>query len=115
MAETSEEWKAHLRRRRELLRTLAKLPVCEVCGVVDAFGAGGGKSQGEVSWTLQFKFSAWRVGAEAIHTRPLTVRKEMSRRSLNSAVDAITPLTVLRIQERVGEDSESGEPHALLE
>jgi hypothetical protein len=102
-------------RHKRLLEELAAAPMSDVSGVVDASGAGGGRSRGEKLWTLTFSFAAWRANGADVQTRPLTVRRQVTDEQLKSFQDLITPYEVIHIKARVVLESSFGSPQALLE
>lgn len=86
-----------------------------VSGVVDAGGAGGGRSQGQPTWTQSLMFDVWRVKTGPLMRVPMLVRRETSEQVMNKAADSIKPYSVLDIHARLVINPENGRPVAQLE
>jgi hypothetical protein len=102
-------------RQEQLLNQLASCPVTDVLGVVGASGTSGLKFRNEELWTLKLTLEAWRMQTARLQTRPLTVRRMVTKEELARFRELIRPYTVIRIQARVIIDSSFGGPEGLLE
>jgi hypothetical protein len=100
-------------RRNDLLARLRACPPVHIVGLVDGFGAGGGKSRGETHWTLRAGFVAWRVAGQPLRKSKLHLLRTVTDQELDDLRKAITPDSILRIRARLFE--EDGAADALLE
>jgi hypothetical protein len=97
-----------------LMRQLSKAPETDLRGVVGPLGSWGGKSQGDRTWTGQFKLSTWRTADGAPNHTELTVLKPMSERAVMPLMRRLPPYEIIRFRARLAVDNVRGKPHALL-
>lgn len=90
-----------------------------ITGVVDATGAGAGRSPGEDNWTVVFALAAWRVDGGALQRAPLRVRKVVPEAETASIYKVIRPNTLVALDASlVGKDAadiETAKLAAILE
>lgn len=80
--------------------------MARITGVVDASGAGAGRSPGEERWTVVFTLAAWRVDGGPLETVPLRVRKEVRDEEKDALYAVIHADTLITIDaELVGKDA----------
>lgn len=99
----------------DLIAQLEQAPLTIVTGVVGASAPGGGKSRGDVQWTMTFKFVAWRQEHGPLKTKELIVRKKVSDKELDWFAKSIKPDSIIRIRARVLEENIWHRPEALLD
>lgn len=113
MAKKANPFAAMRKARRKSDARLAKAPVLDVSGVVDASGVGGAMSQGDKLWTIIFTFEGWRIADGPLHTGKLELRRLGTEKALDRLQTTITPYTILKVRARVVEQDDTSE--ALLE
>lgn len=101
--------------RDELIEQLKSQPLVELIGVVDAGGAGGGKSRGENLWSFTFALVAWRSNGGSINESKLIVRRLATDAELEELQGQVDANTVVRLDARVAMENVYGRPEALLE
>lgn len=101
--------------RDELIEQLKARPLVELTGVVDASGAGGGKSQGEKLWSFTFVLVVWRSNGGIINESELIVRRLATDAELEDLQGQIDANTVVRLEARIAMENCYGRPEALLE
>jgi hypothetical protein len=113
MAKKANAFAAMKKAQKKLDARLAKAPVLDVSGVVDATDAGGAMSQGDKLWTMSFTFEGWRIADGRLHTGKLHLRRLGTDKALERLQAAVTPYAVLKVRARVIEEDDTSE--ALLE
>ncbi len=116
MSENVDKMMAEAQRRQaRLLELLKSAPIVDIIGVVDANGAGGGRSRGEELWTLLVSLLVWRVGSGTIRHEDLNIRREVTHEHLQELRSAFQPYGVVQFRGRLVTDDSAGSPTALLE
>jgi hypothetical protein len=92
-------------REDALFDQLLAAPLVELTGIVAADGVGGGRSQGQETWSLIMSFDAWRIGDQPVRAEELTIRRRVSEEELTALQDQIEPDSIIRIKWRVAEDN----------
>ena len=103
------------KRKETLIEEIAKFPVVDLIGLVDASGVGAGISKGEKLWTLAFTFDAWKLKNGTICKAPLTVRRQVTEKSLRKFQVLIDSESIVHIRARLAVQNSVGFPQALLE
>jgi hypothetical protein len=108
MAKKPDYMAEHRKRERKLAQQLARAPMTQITGIVNAGGPGGGRSQGEKLYTLHLDLVAWRAGEGEIRQEPLRVRKPLSERELDRLMAKIRPDSLIRLRGRLLEKTDQG-------
>jgi hypothetical protein len=99
----------------ELRDELMKQPIVELIGLVDASGAGGGRSHPETTWTLSFTCDAYRVVGSPMRKMKLTVRREVSQAELDELMAHCFKERIIRFRARLQEGVSPDSADAWLE
>lgn len=85
-----------------------------ITGVVDASGAGAGKSPDEELWTVVFTLAAWRVDGGAVQRAPLRVRKAVREEERAALYGVIHPNALIALDAQlIGKDAAAIETAVL--
>lgn len=101
-------------RQRESRERLAKLPIREIVGVVDASAVSGSLPRGQTLWTLRFDFSAWKFPAQNSCDKPLRLSKQVSEDELRATQSAIKPYEILRVRVHIADSQSSNDEDGAL-
>ena len=70
--------------------------ITTITGVVDSFGAGGGKASGFVElWTLRFALDMWRSESGELCRSPLKIERQVTDAELRDYMQRIRPRTMV--------------------
>ncbi len=101
-------------RNLDVISRLDQAPLVEITGIVDE-GLGGIRVGGCSQLTALWKLLPWRVGDEAVSSKPLRVRKLVNDAEFSRLGDLLARGSIVKLQARLIDEAEMDHATALLE